>query len=173
MDPSRRLRAGDTDRDAILQVLQQAHAEGRLTVEELGERQDTALRATYTDQFGELVEDLPGGRELATGVASGVVPRPAVHLPVSGVPERTTWSVMSGRSVDIEPGTRHYRNFAWWGGDDIDLTRAMGPGAVVTLELPAVMAGHNIYVPEGVRVVDDSMAIMAGHDVRLGSSHRR
>lgn len=165
MDPRKRLRAGDVDRDAILNVLQQAHAEGRLSVEELGERQDQALRATYTDQFDDLVEDLPGGRELVAGVASGVAPRPATHLPATGVPERTTWSIMSGRMVAVAPGTRHYRNFAWWGGDDIDLTEAMGPGAVVTLELHAVMAGHNIYVPEGVRVVDDSMAIMAGNDV--------
>ena len=72
---------------------------------------------------------------------------------------------MSGRDVSIEPGTRHYLNFAWWGGDNIDLTGAMGPGVVITLELHAIMAGHHIYVPEGVRVVDDSMAIMAGNDV--------
>lgn len=164
MVPRKRIRAGDADRDAVLEVLQRAHGEGRLSIEELGERQDRALEARYTDQFDDLVEDLPEGRELVAGATSGVVPRRSA-LPVAGPPERTSFSIMSGRDVVIEPGTRHYRNFAWWGGDNVDLTHAMGPGAVVTLELHAIMAGHDIYVPEGVRVVDDSLAIMAGNNV--------
>lgn len=163
--PSKRLRAGDADRDAVLQVLQQAHAEGRLDIEELAERQDKALRATYTDEFASLVNDLPAGREiLALGNAEISVSRSSAP-PATGAPERTTVTFMSGRDVIIEPGTRHYTNFAWWGGDDIDLTAAMGPGVVVTLELHAIMAGHDIYVPEGVRVLDESLAIMAGNDI--------
>lgn len=164
MVPRKRLRAGDADRDAVLEVLQRAHGEGRLSIEELGERQDRALEARYTDQFDELVEDLPEGHELAAGSASRVAPR-LTSLPATGPAERTSFSIMSGRDVVIEPGTRHYLNFAWWGGDNIDLTQAMGPGVVVTLELHAIMAGHDIYVPEGVRVMDDSLAIMAGNDV--------
>lgn len=165
MVPSRRFRAGDADRDAILQVLQQAHVEGRLSVEELGERQDRALQATFTDQFADLVADLPEGAGLVSGDAHRLVRQPASPPPQVGEPQRTTMTFMSGRDVDIAPGTRHYLNFAWWGGDNIDLTAAMGPGVVITLELHAIMAGHNIYVPEGVRVVDESIAIMAGNDV--------
>ena len=197
--PSRRFRAGDADRDAILQVLQRAHVEGRLSVEELSERQDQALRATYTDEFAVLVADLPEGRELAPDDAHHLV-RQSASLPLQvGEADTTTFTFMSGRDVDIAAGTRHYLNFAWWGGDDIDLTAAMGPGVVITLELHAIMAGHDIYVPEGVRVVDESIAVMAGnsidreakgdgsqgtvvlkgflfwagHDVKLGSSRRR
>ncbi len=163
--PSRRFRAGDADRDAILQVLQQAHVQGRLSVEELGERQDRALQATFTDQFADLVADLPEGAGLVSGDAHHLVRQPASPPPQVGEARRTTMTFMSGRDVDIGPGTRHYLNFAWWGGDNIDLTAAMGPGVVITLELHAIMAGHNIYVPEGVRVVDESIAIMAGNDV--------
>lgn len=165
VEPRNRLRAGDADRDAILQVLQQAHAEGRLGVEELGERQDEALRATYTDEFDALIADLPEGRQLMSAARGPVSANRPSALPATGEPERTTATIMSGRDVVIEPGTRHYRNFAWWGGDNIDLTHAMGPGVVVTMELHAIMAGHDIYVPEGVRVLDDSIAIMAGNDV--------
>ncbi|MDO5735301.1 MAG: DUF1707 domain-containing protein [Propionibacteriaceae bacterium] len=198
MVPPRRLRASDADRDAVLQVLQQAHVEGRLSVEELGERQDEALKARYTDQFDELVDDLPAGGHLVAGGSFAVAQGPDAPLPATGEADRTTFTVMSARDVDIEPGTRHYVNFAWWGGDNIDLTRAMGPGVVVTLELHAIMAGHDIYVPEGVRVVDECTAIMAGnnidrqargdgsngavilkgflwwagHDIKLGSSRR-
>ncbi len=199
MVPRKRLRAGDADRDAVLAVLQQAHAEGRLSVEELGERQDTVLRAKYTDQLEDVVDDLPEGRLLMTSDGARPASRRPSQPPATGEPERTTVTFMSGRDVVIEPGTRRYTNFAWWGGDKVDLTRTMGPGVVVTLALHAIMAGHDIYVPDGVRVVDESIAIMAGndidreaqgdgsngtvvlkgflwwagHDVKLGSSRRR
>lgn len=164
--PRRRLRASDADRDAVLQVLQQAHAEGRLSIEELGERQDLVLRAKYMDEFRDVVDDLPEGRELVATDSGNLTARRPAPPPAVGQAERTTVTFMSGREIMIEPGTRLYRNFAWWGGDNIDLTSAMGPGVVITLELHAIMAGHDIiYVPEGVRVVDESIAIMAGSDV--------
>ncbi|MGV8845274.1 DUF1707 SHOCT-like domain-containing protein [Tessaracoccus sp.] len=165
MVPQKRVRAGDADRDAVLEILQQAHAEGRLSIDELGERQDRVLRATYMDQFDDLVDDLPGGRGLRTTDSEGLAPRRPAPMPVRGQPQRTTVTFLSGREITIESGTRSYTNFAWWGGDHIDLSSAMGPGVVVELHLHAVMAGHDIYVPEGVRVVDESIAIMAGNDV--------
>lgn len=155
----------------MLNVLQQAHASGRLSVEELGERQDLALRIRYTDEVGELVDDLPEGSHLlpSLGTPGGPSPSPSVRSavppPAASSPESVSLSVMSGKTVDVAPGTRLYRNFAWWGGDDIYLGDAMGPGVVITLELHCIMAGHNIYVPEGVRVLDESLAIMAGNDV--------
>lgn len=72
---------------------------------------------------------------------------------------------MSGRDVQLEPGEQRWSNFAWWGGNDIDLTRALGPGRTVELVLTAIMAGSTIVVPPGVRVVDRSIAIMAGNDI--------
>lgn len=165
MAPRKRYRASDADRDAVLEVLQRAHAEGRLGVQELGERQDKVLRATYMDDFDDVVDDLPEGRGLKATVSSGLSPHRPAPSPVRGEPERTTVTFLSGRDVSIESGTRSYTNFAWWGGDNIDLAPAMGPGVVVVLHLHAVMAGHDIYVPKGVRVVDESIAIMAGNDV--------
>lgn len=165
MAPRKRLRAGDADRDAILHVLQQSHAEGRLSIDELGERQDIVLRAKFLDEFDGVVEDLPEGRALIAAEGGEPAVRRPAPLPATGAPERTSVTFMSGRDVVIEPGVRHYTNFAWWGGDNIDLTAAMGPGVVITLELHAIMAGHDIYVPDGVRVLDESLAIMAGNDI--------
>ncbi|MFV0452939.1 MAG: hypothetical protein ACK5LS_12000 [Propioniciclava sp.] len=76
---------------------------------------------------------------------------------------------MSGKAILLEPGTTHYRAFSVWSGLDLDLTQVMGPGVVVTLELPSVMAGHDILVPPGVRVLDKSFAIMAGNDIHRGT----
>lgn len=166
--PRKRVRASDEERDAVLNVLQQAHASGRLDVEELGERQDKALQIRYTDEVAELVDDLPEGHHLLPALGQAAASpsvRSAVPPPAAPSPESVSMTVMSGKTVDIAPGTRVYRNFAWWGGDDIYLGDAMGPGVVITLELHSIMAGHNIYVPEGVRVIDESLAIMAGNEV--------
>ncbi len=169
MAPRKRFRAGDADRDEVLTVLQKAHADGRLSIEELGERQDRVLGAKYIDEFDAVIDDLPEGRELMTQDRGHLTARRPSPLPATGAPERTTVTFMSGRDITIEPGTRRYTNFAWWGGDNVDLTSVMGPGVVVTLELHAIMAGHDIYVPEGVRVLDESIAIMAGNDIHGGA----
>lgn len=166
--PRKRLRASDDDRDAILRVLQQAHAAGRLSVDELHERQEVALEAKFLDQLPDLIDDLPEGSDLLpTAPTEFAVPasRPMTPPPAAVSPEAVTITFMTGKDVDVRPGTSVYRNFAWWGGDDIHVGEAMGPGVVLTLELHCIMAGHNIYVPEGVRVIDESIAIMAGNDV--------
>src|SRR5690606_9468443 len=159
--PRKRVRASDEERDAVLSVLQQAHAAGRLSVEELGERQDLALQIRYTDEVSDLVEDLPEGSHLLPTLGVAGAPSPSVRSTgpptVAPSPQSVSMSVMSGKTVDIAPGTVLYRNFGWWGGDDIYLGDAMGPGVVITLELHCIMAGHNIYVPEGVRVIDESL----------------
>jgi uncharacterized protein DUF1707 len=53
------LRAGDSDRSAVVDLLRAHHLDGRLTVEEFEERVDAAQRAVTLLQLGELHEDLP------------------------------------------------------------------------------------------------------------------
>lgn len=68
MDPT--IRAGDADRDAVAARLRTAHAEGRLTVDELGERLDAALAARTIGDLEPLTKDLPPtghGRVARTG----------------------------------------------------------------------------------------------------------
>ncbi len=174
MAPRKRLRAGDADRDAVLQVLQQAHAEGRLSVEEMVERQDQVLRAEFLDEFAGVVEHLREERDLVAVNDAASAVRCSSPPPATGASERTSVTFLSSRDIKIQPGTRRYQNFAWWGGGTIDLTSAMGPGVVITLELHAFMAGYNICVPTGVQVLDESLQIgimgLAGSDVNREAS---
>lgn len=178
---ARRLRAGDGDRDRVLGVIQRAHEDGRLSRDELAERRDRATRAVYLDELPELLADLPEheGWELLPSANDATrlpaVPRSQEVAPTSSyevLPATApadagfTASVMSGRDVSLDPGTEQLSNFAWWGGNNYDLTRAMGPGRTVTLVLSAVMAGSDIRVPPGVRVIDQSIAIMAGNEIK-------
>lgn len=168
LEKRRRIRASDSDRDEILHVLQEAHVAGRLTVEEIDERQAQALEARYVDELEDLVDDLPEAQHRAVARAAGKAVsfnrRPSVPTRVDE-PRRFSVTVMSGTAVHLEPGSPGISNFAWWGGNDIYVADAMGPENVVVLELSAIMAGHDVYVPPGVRVIDESIAIMAGNDI--------
>lgn len=185
----RRLRAGDAERDAVLEVLTEAHAAGRLDPDEVDERQKAALRTRFVDELPELVDDLPEGRVLAArlqeqadagtrrGPGSAVAPRaptPAhvTHRPGDLAPtgsgpgtDDTTIAIMSGREVRVSPGTATVRSFALMGGDDVFLAEAMGPGIEVTLESYAMWAGNTVYVPGGVRIIDRTISIMAGNSI--------
>lgn len=171
--PERRLRASDAERDQYLTILQQGYESGRLDLNEMKDRQEQVLRARYLDQLPDVVADLPEGRGLAPlGVsADNWQDLPAQRVGRAAVPETAppdagfSVSIMSGRDVRVESGTRKLRNFAWWGGNNYDLSDAMGPGRIVELTLDAVMAGSDIFVPEGVRVIDQSLAIMAGNEI--------
>jgi hypothetical protein len=53
------VRASDADRDAVAGLLRDAHAEGRLTVEEFTERLDAAYAARTHGDLVPLTSDLP------------------------------------------------------------------------------------------------------------------
>ena len=56
---SARIRASDEDRDRVTGLLQEHHAEGRLTAEEFSERMDAALQARTLGELDELLADMP------------------------------------------------------------------------------------------------------------------
>jgi hypothetical protein len=55
----RPLRAGDSDRSAVVDLLRAHHLDGRLTVEEFEERVERAHRAVTLLELGDLHDDLP------------------------------------------------------------------------------------------------------------------
>ena len=75
-------------------------------------------------------------------------------------------AIMSGREIDVPPGTAEVTTYALMGGDNIDLCAVMGPGVTVEVVSYAMWAGNDIYVPPGVRVRDETINIMAGNEVR-------
>lgn len=153
----------------MLTVLQQAYESGRVDVNEMRERQDKTLRAVFIDELSPLVVDLPEGHAIVSQGIQPIAPAPNTQVDTGPPDAGFSLSVMSGRSVKVPRGTRELRNFAWWGGNDFDLTDAMGPGRIVTLKLTAVMGGSDILVPPGVRVVDRSLAIMAGNEIQVSA----
>lgn len=65
-EPDPALRASDADRDAVVERLREAHAEGRLTAEEFEERVGAVLAARTIGELTALTADLPTpGRPVA------------------------------------------------------------------------------------------------------------
>ncbi|WP_209325777.1 DUF1707 SHOCT-like domain-containing protein [Brevibacterium renqingii] len=181
--PARRIRASDKDRDAVLGVITEAVSSGRLDPNETAERQDEAISAKFLDELIPLIEDLPEGHELLRALqrqtGQGGAPGTAVTRSGSNVPgpladpgsasPMNSVAVLSGREVDVPPGTAAVTTYALMGGDDIDLCDVMGPGVTVELASYAMWAGHNIFVPPGVRIRDETINIMAGNEIRASA----
>ncbi|WP_392508793.1 DUF1707 domain-containing protein [Naumannella halotolerans] len=170
-DDAPAFRASDADRDAVLGVLGEALANGRLTTEEFDERQNRALAARLLGDLPPLIEDLPEGRRL---LAQPKADRPATARPTGGenLPARpgegetaSSVAIMGGKTLLVPPGTPKLSSYLLMGGDEVYLADVMGPGVQFTIESWSMWAGNDIYVPSGVRVIDKMTNIMAGNDI--------
>ena len=180
--PKRRIRASDKDRDEVLSVITEAVTNGRLDPEETAQRQDDAISAKFLDDLMPLIDDLPEGHRLHQRLASqtghGQDAGPGSALQRQGstelsqaadpgsAPPANSVAILSGRELDVAPGTAQVTTYALMGGDNIDLCAVMGPGVTVELTSYSVLGGNDIYVPPGVRVRDETINIMAGNEVR-------
>jgi hypothetical protein len=86
------LRASDAERDAVAARLREAHAEGRLTFEELSERLDVAFAARTHGDLVPLTRDLPAPQRAVQPGDLG----PAVLL-----------AGLGGRAVGRRPAAGH------------------------------------------------------------------
>jgi hypothetical protein len=100
------LRASHEDRDRVVELLQVAAGDGRLTAEELDERLEVALTARTFGELTALLTDLPGVSGFAAGA---LVPEPKdverIHC-VSGITRRDgRWVVPLRIEVQVTSGT--------------------------------------------------------------------
>jgi hypothetical protein len=127
------IRASDAERDDAIEHLRDAAGAGRLTLEELADRIETAGRATTRGELDTVTADLP------------VRPAPAAAAPThsigvfgdlrrSGawrVPERSRWTTIFGDVV-------------------LDLREAQVSGAELRIAAATVFGDVELLVPEGV-----------------------
>jgi hypothetical protein len=142
-------RASDAEREATVQRLQTAGAEGRLTVEELTERIDAAYRAQTRAELEPLVADLPA----APATAAATPPARTMSSFVLGIlgsgDRKGRWRVPSKLTV-----------VNVMGGADLDLCDAVFDEPQVEITVWSLMGGSDIVVPEGVHVELGGFALM-------------
>ena len=153
-----RKRASDAERDTAAKHLQEAFADGQLSMSEFDDRSRALYAATYADELPALVADLspvkrpdrkdPPPHALVTGESGGS----AFSLCIMGGTERTGQWLVAPTHTSI----------TLMGGNALDLREARLASRETTIYAISIMGGIDIVVPEDVRVIDDGVGIMGG-----------
>jgi Domain of unknown function (DUF1707)/Cell wall-active antibiotics response 4TMS YvqF len=168
-DPTPALRASDADRQRVVALLHEACVDGRLTVDEFGERSAAAYAARTHAELSRLTSDLvpvPGaGADLAVGSGPAQAPHKADVAP-SAPPVVAVFS--GARRVGRWRPARRETALAVFGGVELDLRDAELPPGGMQLSAWAVFGGIDVTVPEGVRVELSGIALFGGRQVHGG-----
>jgi hypothetical protein len=148
------IRVGDRDRDAVVQRLQQAFADGRLDDDEFDVRTRAALTARLSTDLAPLTADLPE----ETGSATAVVAKPTGRAPgrlavayKSSIRRGGRWRV-----------PERFRAIVYKGSGHIDLRAAELTSPSTTLFAIAYKSRIDVLVPLGVRVELDGFGVSKG-----------
>src|SRR5580698_9383735 len=151
--PSPAIRASDRDRDAVVQRVQEAFAEGRLDDTEFDERMRAALTARTQAELDVLAADLPAATSGAGPAPAGRGPgRFAIALK-SSVRRAGRWRV-----------PERYTTVVYKGDGRLDLRAAELSGPVTTFVTVAYKSRVTILVPPGVRVEMTGFGVTQGPD---------
>ncbi|MFI2239378.1 DUF1707 domain-containing protein [Streptomyces chrestomyceticus] len=154
-DEQAAMRASDADREQVAEILRDAAGDGRLTLEEVGERVESALRARTVGELARLTRDLP------------VSPVPA------GSGEQQPGRGRDVVQIDQRWGTLH-RSGAWevprhlevrmHGGDvKLDFTEAEFSHARLDLDVQISVGGNLVLVVRpGIVVHTDDLTVKVG-----------
>jgi hypothetical protein len=148
-------RASDRERDAVVQRVQDAFAEGRIDDAEFDERTRAALVARTHADLDVLLADLPaatGAAGIAPAVAGRGPGRFAIALK-SSVRRAGRWRV-----------PERYTTVVYKGGGWLDLRAAELSGPVTTFVAVAYKSRVTILVPPSVRVEMTGFGVTQGQD---------
>lgn len=154
-------------REQVVQRLCSHFASNHLTMDELEQRIDQAYKSPSVAELDALVTGLPvlaDDPSLSTSASLASSSAPALQ---ANVPERDVLiGVMSGhtrRGPWAVP--RHLKVFTVMGGIVLDLREAIIAPGVSEIEITAIMAGVEIFVPPGVRIECTGSAFMGAFEV--------
>ncbi|WP_280718657.1 DUF1707 domain-containing protein [Kitasatospora sp. MAP5-34] len=166
------LRASDADRERIAELLRDAYAEGRLTMEEHSERIEAAYQARTLGELAPLTRDLPTHRPISMEKAPQAGSRPAAGPLTPARSESPSMVAIFGgasRKGRWRVGS-HLKAVAIFGGVEIDLTDAVFESPEVVIEVTAVFGGVEIKVPENVTLQGAGVGIFGGFEVQEQTS---
>jgi hypothetical protein len=165
------LRASDAEREQTAEVLRNAATEGRLDVDELEERLQSAYTVRTRAELELLVADVSVGS--ITPALSGPTARSSGPPAVREGPGGSRW-VISVMSANDRRGRWRIASSCTvinvMGGSELDLCDVELSNQVTRLNVFSVMGGSEIRVPDGVDVHVSKLGFMGGNDVRLGDS---
>jgi hypothetical protein len=151
--PPPAIRASDAERRRALWVLRDAVVEGRLTLEEYGDRVGGAVAAKTDRDLAALTRDLPAPAAAPPGGP------PAAHRAICSHLVRQGPLELGGRSSYLSV----------FGTIDLDLREATLLAAEVELSIRNIFGTVTVLVPEGVDVRLDGGGLFASQHVEAPS----
>ncbi|VEG57556.1 protein of uncharacterised function (DUF1707) [Mycolicibacterium aurum] len=147
------IRAADTDRIQVAQLLTDAAASGFIGLTEFENRLSRAYAAQTYEELDRLSADLPGA--VTRGRSGPCRPAPSTLLLaiLSGFERRGRWNV-----------PRRLTTFALWGGGVVDMRYADFTSPEVEIRSYSIMGGQTILVPPEVNVDVHGVAVMGTFD---------
>ena len=141
------VRVSDDERNEIIDRLQDATTDGRITMEEFQSRSRTVFEARYRGDLDATVADLPVP---VAASAAPATPRRRWLVSIMGASERSgAW----------DPGTKSVV-VTLMGGQTLDLTRV--DADEVSISGVTLMGGTEIIVPRGAIVDDGGFMLFGG-----------
>jgi hypothetical protein len=150
------IRVGDRDRDAVVQRLQEAFAEGRLDDDEFDQRTRAALTARHSTDLAALTRDLP---------ETAATPLPSPAAP-AGARRQAGGSAIAYKSSVRRAGRwrvpERFRTIVYKGSGHLDLRAAELTAHETTLAVIAYKSRVDVLVPLGVRVNLEGFGVSKG-----------
>jgi Domain of unknown function (DUF1707)/Cell wall-active antibiotics response 4TMS YvqF len=156
---SDQVRASDNEREAVVERLRTASAEGRLTLEELTTRSEAAYSARTLGELAIVTTDLPERRSTAMSAQPA---RTSSIVSVFADVTRTGWWRAEGSVAPVSV----------FGDIELDLRQAAVPSGEVTIRAIAPFGDVEVVVPDGVSVELTGFSLFGRKkvDVRKASS---
>lgn len=163
------MRASDTERERIAELLRDAVAEGRLEMDEFEQRLDTAYKARTHGELEPLVQDLPAPGSAVAPVGSSA--------PAALRGSSANWPARIGGAATSKGGfamwggfnrrgrwtvARKFTAFAMFGGGEIDLREAHFEDREIVIRCFAIMGGLHVTAPPELNVEVRGIGIMGG-----------
>jgi len=148
------MRAADSDRIQVAQLLTDAAAQGRLDMTEYEDRLKKAYAAQTFDELDRLSSDLPGIATTAPAIGPGQ-PAPSTLLLaiMSGFERRGRWNV-----------PKRLTSVALFGGGVIDLRYADFTTADVEIHSYSIFGGQTILLPPELNVDVHGVGVMGAFE---------
>jgi hypothetical protein len=150
-------------RDFVVNLLAEAYAADRLSVEDLDARLALVYRAQSMAELEQSLRD-PARPELSLADEYRLVANEAV------VPERGVAVAFMG-GFDVKGGwlvPRHFKVWAIMGGGDLDLREARFAPGVTQIDVVAFMGGVDLQLPPGVRLEVTGAGFLGGFSHEAG-----
>lgn len=147
------MRAADTDRIQVAQLLTEAASQGRLPMSEYEERLTRAYAAETYDDLALLSADLPGATSPCNGGPCRPAPSMLLLAIMSGFERRGRWNV-----------PRRLTTVAFLGGGVVDMRYADFTSPEVEVRSYSIFGGQTIVIPPEINVDLDGVGVMGSFD---------